>query len=327
MTFNNAAWAIDGATLNSALARTQAFAACSGAEGIVQKGDLKVSQLTVAGNGILVGTGSALILNNYQTNTDQVYTVSNPAVHTVTSGEMPSSSPSVQHFIVAIVVGDPEFSQTGHPWMLGTDPPSGTEDTFDYVRVTFIPCAGGATDLGAIGYPAVALARLDIPASTTTITNAMITDLRSLARPRTQLVQGFIDSGPNVSISSSWHRFPDANVITVKIPSWAVKAKIMGYVEGIKLYAAGSARIQPYMTTGDGRATTEITNVNENAPGTSADRRSYNVGGSFDVRDIAGETHSFGVRAQDTNSSYDAFLRVISSSSAFLQVYFEEQPV
>ena len=58
MTFNHAAWAIDGATINSALARTQAYAANSGQQGIVQLGDLKVTELAVAGNGLLISAGA-----------------------------------------------------------------------------------------------------------------------------------------------------------------------------------------------------------------------------------------------------------------------------
>jgi hypothetical protein len=329
MTFNNTAWAIDGATTNSALARAALYISTGGDEGIAQRSDLKVRQLGVAGQGVLIDAGSALILNRYQgSNPDQSYTVTNPAQHTVLAAEMPAANPAAKSYILAIVVGDPEFSQVGHPWMTGTDPGEGNEADFLYVRPTLISVASGATDLGNIGYPAVPLARIDIPANTTTIVDSYIHDLRSLARPRSQLVQGFAQvSSGSKSITTSYQRFPDANAIVgVKIPSWASTAKIQGFVEGIKLQSAGGGQFRAFMTTGDGRATGEVTNVNEVAPGTVNQRRSYNVGGELDVSDISGQTHNFGVEAK-CNTGDGGFLTTDASGSVFLSVYFEEKPV
>lgn len=328
MTFNNAGWAIDQATINSALARVATFAGTSGNEGIVQKGDLKVTALAAPAHSVQISAGSALVLNGYQgAGTDQSYVVTNPSVHTIPSSEMPAANPADKSYIVAVVVGDPEFSQVGHPFMLASDPPDGAEDTFQYVRPMLIPCGSGATSLGSPGYPAVVLARVDIPANATTITSGMITDLRALSQPRSQLVQGFaqISSGTK-SITDSFQRFPDANAITVKIPSWAVKAKIMGFVEGMKLQSSGAGKFQPYMTTGDGRATGEATNIVETIPAHANERRTYNVGGIIDVTDIAGQTHSFAVQAKSNSSGDNGFITTDAQGSVFLSVYFEEQP-
>jgi hypothetical protein len=328
MTFDNTAWAIDGSTVRSALARTAEYAAMSGAQGIVQSSDLKVTELGTPGNGLLISAGSAIILNGYQgASTDQAYVASNPSAHTVSAADMPATSGSLQHYILALVIGDPEFAQTGHPFMGPTDPPSGEEATFEYVRPVMISVGAGATTLGAVTYPNLPLARIDIPASTSTITNAMITDLRNLARPRrqTEIGQGLGDGAAHNLPSGSYQRVPNSACLTVAIPTWATKAKIMGFVEGLRLHAAGNGFVQAYIES-NGRSG-EKTSVNENAPGASDDRRSYNVGAVLDVSDLRGTTQSFSIRGQADTAGDVGFLKTDAKTSAMLSVQFEEKPV
>jgi hypothetical protein len=104
-----------------------------------------VSELAVPGVGLLISPGVGLVLNDYQDDPNEVYVVSNPGSHTITALEMPAANPSAKHYIVAVVVGDPDFSQAGHPWMGSDDPPLGAESTFQYVRPTIIEVAAGAT--------------------------------------------------------------------------------------------------------------------------------------------------------------------------------------
>lgn len=226
MTFQNAPWAIDGALLNSALARRAEFAATSGASGIVQRDDLKVTQLDTPGVGVQIAPGVGLVLNEYQSNPNETYVTSNPGVHVIPSGEMPASNPSAKSYILAVVVGDPDFSQVGHPWMGAGDPPVGEETTFQYVRPTLIEVSAGATDIPG-PFPALPLARIDIPANTTTITNAMIFDLRQIANPRTerQIFMGQPTPGANVT-SAVFANWTDV-APSVKVPAWATRAKII----------------------------------------------------------------------------------------------------
>lgn len=328
MTFDNTAWAIDGATTRSALARTAEYAAMSGAAGIVQSGDLKVTQLGVPGNGLLISAGSAIILNGYQgSGTDQAYVASNPTSHTVASGDMPSVSGSTQSYILALVIGDPEFAQTGHPFMGPLDPPDGEEATFQYVRPVMVSCGASDTTLGAVTYPNLPLARITIPASTSTITNAMITDLRKLARPRRQLEigQGLGDGAAHNLPNGSWQRVPNSECVTVVVPTWATKAKIMGFVEGLRLHASGHGKLQVYIESNNRSG--EQTNVDENAPGSTDDRRSYNVGAVLDVSDLRGTTQKFSVRGQANSGGDVGFLKTDANTSAMLSVQFEESPV
>lgn len=224
MTFNNAPWAVDGARSTAALARLAAYATGGGRSGIVKPTDLKVSALAVPGNGLLISRGSAVVLNNYQTNPNETYAISNPGTHTVLSSDMPAAISGVGYYLVCAVVGDPEFSQSGHPFMPSDVPEEDAAD-FEYVRVVIVPCTSTTTSFDELGldYPAISLARLEIPALTTTITNAMIVDLRELAQPRTERHVFMSETPPNQWLVSptfvDWPTFQP----TVKVPPWATK--------------------------------------------------------------------------------------------------------
>lgn len=241
MTFNFAPWAIDGARTSAGLARLASYASGGGRSGVIRPGDLSVSALAVPGQGLRITSGGANILNGYLSDPDEAYVVSNPAEHTVLAATMPPSVPGTSYYLVCVVVGDPEFDQTGHPFM-----PSGAltpEDAIDYeyVRIVVIPCSAGDDtfeDLG-VSYPGYALARLEVPGSTTTITNAMITDLRELTKPRQELV---LITGRNTetthnldtttSPGSAWYDWIDFQP-AITIPAWATRMQILTHVNGI----------------------------------------------------------------------------------------------
>lgn len=297
MTFSNTAWAIDGALLGSSLARRAEYAAVGGAQGIVQKGDLKVTELAVPGVGLLIEAGVGLIRNDYQSNPNETYVVSNPSTHTMTAGEMPGSDPSARSFIVAVVVGDPDFSQTGHPWMGSDDPPVGQEESFDYVRPTLIQVANSSVTTLDVDYPALVLARVDIPANTTTITDSMITDLRSLARPR-QSQEAFVSPGgtwtggnpryiPHGSSFADWG--PQEFKPEVKVPEWATRAILIVHVNGVRFNdqsqnIAGRLRAQLGSVTGP-----ETRFDYEASAGGGVQRDNLMCAGEYDVSSVAGQ--------------------------------------
>lgn len=327
MTLNNAAWAIDGATLNSALARTEAYAANSGSEGIIAKSDLKVQALATPGNGVTIAAGAALVLNRYQSTPNQMYTVLNSGSHIVSSAEMPPSSASQQTYIVGIAIGDPEFSQSGHPFMAATDPPAGEGATFKYVR----PIVVLESSFNARAYPAIPLARLVVPANTTTIQNSMLTDLRKMSRPRTKLEIAHVP-GPATSnslngaggVAGALERWPNIGVLQVEIPSWAVKAKVIGFIEGAKLTKSGLAVVRGYIE-GTSLATSS-TNLND-GPATGSDRRHFGFAGEIALTDeVRGTIRTFSVQGAPNNDASKGAYVADSVTSVAIQVYFEEQP-
>lgn len=276
MTFNPSAWAIDGAWLQSSLARRALFASTSGAWGVISASDLKVQPLAVPGVGIRIGAGAGVVLNGYESGTpSQSYVVENPGDHTIPAASMPPVSSTTQFFIVAATVGDPEFSQAGHPWMTSSDPAEGIEN-FDYVRPWLIPVAGAPTTQtvsqianGSLGYPVLPLALLTIPANTSTITADMITDLRRLVHRRVEIdsdsQQPFNSAlGANQSSFVVWvtsnasssvgveKRLGDKFSPSYRVPDWATKMQIKVTVPSILLSGMVFASAVDKMVFSDG---------------------------------------------------------------------------
>lgn len=310
MTFQSTAWAIDGATLNSSLARRAQYAAVGGFQGIVHKNDLRVTQLAVPGVGILIGAGVGVINNDYQSIPNETYVVSNPSTHTIPPIEMPAASPAARSFIVAVVVGDPDFSQTGHPWMGSSDPAPGEEETFQYVRPTLIQVSAGATTLD-VNYPALPLARIDIPANTTTIINSYITDLRTLSQPR-QSQQAFV-SGDKWSNASprfipSGTSFQDWGsqeyAPSVKVPSWATRAILIAHINGVAI-VDNSVNIKGYIRAQLGSVSGPSTIFdNEVNKGGGTYRDNFMCAGEYDVTSLQGQTVAMRVEGyQDSPAS------------------------
>lgn len=182
MTFANIPLAVDGALTGASLLRKGLMASLKGG-GVARANDLRVTATVPNAQSLQISSGLAIIPNGYQgSSPDEVYVEANPNPHTITSSDMPSSSGSTTYWMVCLVVGDPAYDQTGHPFMpsdfSGEDP-----NAFQYVRPVLLACSSLDTRFEDLGkpYPGLALARLQIPPSTTTITDAMITDLRVIA--------------------------------------------------------------------------------------------------------------------------------------------------
>ena len=332
MTFDSAAWAINGPILSAALARRAMYSSAR-QSGIVQKGDLKVSQLSTPGVGVQIAGGVGLVLNGYQTTPNETYVANNPSTHIIPSNQMPASSPSAKSWMLAIVIGDGDFSQAGHPWMLATDPPEGQENTFVYVRPTLIEVSAGATTIPGAAYPHLILARIDIPANTTTITNSMIVDLRKLANPR-QEQQIFVGNPwtngspvriPSGSAYAGWGNAQFAP--SVKIPSWATRAIIVASINGVGLNDA-SVNIGGGMRTMLGTVAGFATAFDLPTGRVGGQRENFQTAGSYDVTAIAGTTVNIvleGFENAPASPTTNQRLALRSGSQVIFDVRFFEE--
>jgi len=99
--------------------------------------------------------------------------------------------------------------------------------------------AAGTTQMPA-GITGIVLARIDIPAMTAAITNAMIHDLRSIANPRRDRTTIAVFPGAAYAIPAA-----DAKWLTLvgglAIPSWASAATMLVHVSGYALMVGPSA--------------------------------------------------------------------------------------
>lgn len=329
---DNTAWLIDGPLTKAELARKAQFAASGGAEGIANLTDLKVITNSTPGNGVRVQPGSATILNRYITPVNQSYVISNPTIYAIPSGDMPASNPAAKSHLVAAVVGDPQYSATGHPFMPSTPIPEEDLDTFQYVRFIVIPNVPATTtrfsQLG-LNYPGVELARLDVPANTTTITSDMIVDLRNVARPRSKDVQWHVWATDNDVLNVTpltYEVWPDASIKQVEVPSWAsmcyVDGFINGFVDGNSLQTRARIRVSS-LTAPGGAIATSYTQYDESEAG----KKNVLLGGTMKIPSaMRGTTQQFEISATTVDSASNTGLATVIQTSCMVHLRFVEEP-
>lgn len=235
-------WMVGGGASHSVeVARLLAYASTSGAEGIVEPASLRVQAQATAGPSVRVAPGAALIRNRYAGGAQQTYVLRN-ATQTTVPVTATGSAGGRTDLVIARVI-DPQHE--------GQTPPD--PDDFDYSRLEVIQGVPSGTrsaaDLG-LTYPAIALAKITIPASTATITGAMITDLREVAiprvlekvfpRPTVTQDSGLVLNSRAAFPAGEW--FPNAGgqenngAYYADIPSWATRMQIRMEWLGVRYF-------------------------------------------------------------------------------------------
>lgn len=221
MTWDSVPWFVGGGAEHSPeVARLLAYAATNGAEGIVSPGDLKVAPLDVPGTSVRVLTGAALILNRAQSGDHQTY-VGRLPVEDVVAIASTGSGAGRSDLIVAEIM-DPFVP--GSSFQTPDDVKVGP-----YIRTRVISNVAAGTTTVPAGITGVALARIDLPASTGTVTADLIKDLRHLAQPRAMSrVYGGPPGGTQVWTPASTAAWGDPYgmaslgfIPPVEVPAWA----------------------------------------------------------------------------------------------------------
>jgi hypothetical protein len=200
----------NGATHSAQQFRMLVRDLANGAEGITQGDDLKVIQRATPGGGILVGDGSAVVRGRANTFQGSLRGLQHRRrgradrrdrrQRTLRHGHPPDRRPRIR----------------GHP-----EP--GTDQIAYFQVISNVSSAATAIPDSRTGIP---LARIDIPASTSTITNAMVTDLRKVANPRRSrslLTQSPASISTGIGSSTSYSYFSTAAGWNITIPDWASK--------------------------------------------------------------------------------------------------------
>ncbi|MFF2864498.1 hypothetical protein ACFVSX_32040 [Streptomyces rubiginosohelvolus] len=216
----------DGATHSAEQFRAMVQDLARGAEGITQGTDLKVTQLGTPGASVQVASGSGVVrgrVNAFQGS----YAVRNQGSDTV---NISSTGGSPRSDMLILRVEDPQYEGTLNPEV----------DNINYFQViSNVSSSATAIPDGRTGIP---LARIDIPASTSTITNAMIKDIRQIANPRRERRQ-WIQSPSTTSTSinnsnGSYAYFSTAAGWNIPIPTWASTAVISVDIAQLKYSVA-----------------------------------------------------------------------------------------
>jgi hypothetical protein len=196
-------------------------------QGVTTGSDLKVTALSTPGAGVQIGDGSAVIAGKVSP-VQGYYNAYNIGSDTV---DIAATTSTGRSDMLVLRVEDPEYEGTRVP---------GGENPDPIVFFEVVPNVSSSATTVPAGYSAVPLARIDIPASTATITNAMIKDLRQVANPRREriLTPYYQPGGPVVEISgtsSTYKTHPNVTLATLAIPSWAATAKVVFSVNGLRL--------------------------------------------------------------------------------------------
>jgi hypothetical protein len=242
-----APWALDGARTPASVARLGARAAVK-QSGIINPGDMKVLQLSTPGDGVRISSGGAVLENRYEADVNQAYVVEATSEEILGADDNFSSilgQGSAQSHLICVTIGDPNYSVAGHPWLTTTmqndleaDPNLALD--FQYVRAWVIKNVPAGTvrveDLASPPlYPCYALARIDVPAGSGSITSGMIVDLREVVNPRTKTVQFNVPAADadalSVSTAYTYETWPDASSNSVYVPKWATKVYTQAFIQ------------------------------------------------------------------------------------------------
>ncbi|WP_291280004.1 hypothetical protein [Galactobacter sp.] len=182
MAMDNVPWLVEeaGVAHPSSSARTLAWAATGGQRGVIGSASMAVVPTSVPGPNVMVKAGGAVIPSTYAGAKQETYIVRNRTATTLPIAATGSAGGRTDAIIARI-------DDTG---MTGVHPDD--VQAYDYAKVEVIQgVSAGVTDVDQLGlaYPAVLLAKVKLPASTGTVTAAMITDLRKIALAREETVQ------------------------------------------------------------------------------------------------------------------------------------------
>ena len=224
-----------GAKHSAEIARVLAFAATGGAEGVIGTGHMKVLAQTVPNGSVRVTPGACSMLNRQSAGTlAAVYQSYVDGVSAQENLTIPATAGTARADLIVRIVQDSQYP----PNTIPANPAVGPYGK--YAVISNVEAA--RTTLVGLGLPysAVVLARINIPASTAAITQAMITDLRQLSQPRTSSMRRtFMTSGAVTLTSGTPVRWPNVSQ-SLAIPSWATHAQIKADVAGIYVDGANA---------------------------------------------------------------------------------------
>lgn len=254
-------WAINGAKVPAELTRAAYQQQVGEGSGVVRPADLKVQQLNVPGTGFRMAPGAASVQSrDAEASARQSYGVY-LASELVVSPVPGTGSGETRRDLVILEVTDPGMESVTYPDPVDEE---GWADGDNFCRVTVIPNVDAlvapserpvrSLDQITTGdwahVTGVALAAINWPASTGTVTDAMIEDLRQVHSPREMSVtRAFGLSGVSAESLTAAHpageTWPDAAAadtrFSVDVPVWATEAVLVETVSGVQVPGGGNA--------------------------------------------------------------------------------------
>jgi hypothetical protein len=236
MAMDNVPWLVEeaGVQHSSSAARTLLWVATGGERGVIGASSMAVVPTSVPGPQVQVKPGGATVPSTYPGAAQESYSLRNRTATNVPIRATGSSGGRTD----AIIARVDDTGLTGiHP---------ADVQSYEYAKIQVIEgVASGLTEVDALNlsYPAVLLAKVTLPASTGTVTKAMITDLRHIAVSREETVvfpRALIASDNEGSdlVLNSAQAYPDGEwwpnaggpanngAYYIDIPKWATRMQI-----------------------------------------------------------------------------------------------------
>lgn len=233
MTFQTAAYAVDGNQESGNFLRLMLQSATLGSQGVILPTDCIVSPTNPgASAGITIAPGAVVVLGQETTFQGSYYGYNQG---NDTSLSIAATGGSPRSDMIVARAEDPTFS--GSPW---GGPAAGQ---IIFPRVISGVSSGATSPPG--GQSCIPLARIDMPASTSVVQTSYVHDLRSVCNPQ-RIMQLVTAAGPaspaQTTTSSSVQAWPPQATWQVAIPAYATTAVIAWAVNEIEWGADTTVR-------------------------------------------------------------------------------------
>lgn len=330
MPVENIPWAIEGGKHTAGAARRVLHKGTGGAEGVAGFADLRVRQAAVANGTVIVSAGGAVMVSRYAGVRGESYDGENlsDTVLNVTA----NGSGALRYDLVIARIDDWNFpGQQAKPASLPTD----TVPAFKLAVITGVSAATRTAKELNLGYPAIALARIALPAATSAVTQAMILDLRKKVNPLRERFLG-LKSIPNGSTSvldktqaQGDEIFPVEGSWTVDVPEWATRLKLKLDFNALVAPPGGGAAGYLWARIGAGRSDAFITETTQydTTTSTSYFRFSTAVVAELAVpKAMRGQTISIQSWGRYVNGDAGKYISADWASNVSLDVEWVEAP-
>lgn len=212
------------------VARAVAYAATGGTSGVIGQTDCKIAATSTPSNRVVVYPGAASIVSNYSGATAQAYVGVVRIQDHITIDPTTSSGPRSDLIVAQIT--DPQYGAAGFD-------PNNPND-FKFFKLAVVKGVAAGTKKLYSQTPAIALARIDIPASTATITNAMITDLRQMAVRRSDVQMRTYYPTKDLVMPSGSYAPWGGLIFWFDVPRWATQAHFTATMSSIEYIHSGT---------------------------------------------------------------------------------------
>jgi hypothetical protein len=281
MALEGVPYAIDENALHDAATmRMLGYISFAGTEGCVGGADLYVQAQTVPDGTIRVAPGAGAIINRAIGEAYQSYAFRNTAQENIDINPTTPSGPRTD--LIVVRVENPYLS--GEPWSLPLDLEEGPYVHFRVIEnVTSTVTTVKEVDPTL---SAIAIAKVTIPASTGTITQGMITDLRRLSAGLKEEYDSstHCDNGQLLlNTQTTFVHFPNQASYNLVVPEWATHMSIYSTIDPAVVYNGTVHGIHAAWrwNIANGALFTAETDLDINTPMTSGGQGDYRTMKSF----------------------------------------------